>query len=68
MDFFTEASQVQNNIDLANILITDNKSNICMAKGFINCNIKTPQYISKINSDNINSVTLQENNVKLVLK
>ena len=63
--FFTEASLVQSNINLANILITDNISNICIAKGFINCNIKTPQYISKINSDNINSVNLQENNVNL---
>ena len=66
--FFTEASLVQSNINLANILITDNISNICIAKGFINCNIKTPQYISKINSDNINSVNLQENNVNLVSK
>ena len=66
--FFTEVSLVQSNIDLANILITDNISNICIAKGFINCNIKTPQYISKINSDNINSITLQENNLNLVSK
>ena len=34
--FFTEASLVQSNINLANILITDNISNICIAKGFIN--------------------------------
>ena len=38
------------------------------SKGIYNCNIKNPQYISKINSDNINSVTLQENNVNLVSK
>ena len=66
--FFTQASLVQSNINLANILVTDNISNICIAKGFISCNIKTPQYISKINSDNINSVNLQENNVNLVSK
>ena len=66
--FFTQALQVQSNINLASILITDNISNICIAKRFINCNIKTPQYISKINSDNINSVILQEKNVNFVSK
>jgi hypothetical protein len=50
---FLQASQVQSNINSAYILLSDNISNICIAKGFINCNIKTPQYISKVVSDSI---------------
>jgi hypothetical protein len=51
--YSNQAAVVQSNINAAKILITDNIYNICIAKGFINCNIKTPQYISKINTDGL---------------
>ena len=51
--FLTEASQVKNNINSANILLTDNISNICVAKGFITSNIKTPQLIPYLTTNTI---------------
>ena len=51
--YSNQAAVVQSNINAAKILITDNIYNICIAKGFINCNIKTPQYIPKLTNDSL---------------
>ena len=51
--FLTEASQIQNNINSANILLTDNISNICVGKGFITSNIKTPQLIPYLTTNTL---------------
>ena len=51
--YSNQAAIVQSNINAAKILLTDNIYNISLAKGFINCNIKTPQYIPKLNSDGL---------------
>jgi hypothetical protein len=52
--FSNQASNVHSNISKANILITDNISNICIAKGFINCNITKQQYIPSLRTNDIN--------------
>jgi len=52
--FSNQASNVHSNISNANILITDNISNICIAKGFINCNITKQQYIPSLKTNDIN--------------
>ena len=51
--FITQASQIKNNINSANILLTDNISNICVGKGFITSNIKTPQLIPYLTTNTI---------------
>ena len=63
--FSNQAALIQSNINSAKVLITDNISNICIAKGFINCNIKTPQFISKLNNSNLNTygITLNGTNI-----
>jgi hypothetical protein len=52
--FSNQASIVHSNISNANILVTDNISNICIAKGFINCNVTKEQYIPSIRTNDIN--------------
>jgi hypothetical protein len=51
--YSNQAAVVQSNINAAKILVTDNIYNISIAKGFINCNIKTPQYIPKLTNDSL---------------
>jgi hypothetical protein len=51
--YSNQAAIVQSNINAAKILVTDNIYNISIAKGFINCNIKTPQYIPKLTNDSL---------------
>jgi hypothetical protein len=61
--FSNQAAIVNSNMTAAKILVTGNISNICIAKGFINCNIKTPQYISKINTDGLSYQGVELSNI-----
>ena len=58
--FTTEAGQVHSNIDIANLLLASNINNICIAKGFVNCNITNLQTVSNLNTHNI---TLNNQNI-----
>jgi hypothetical protein len=52
--FTTQAAQVQSNIDTANLLLTENISNIVLAKGFVNSNFLFAQkYLSSNAASNI---------------
>ena len=52
--FTTQAAQVQSNIDKGNLLLTENISNIVLAKGFVNSNFLFAQkYLSSNAASNI---------------
>ena len=51
--FTTQATQVHSSINTANLLIASNISNICIATGFLNCNIKKLQTIPNLNTYDI---------------
>ena len=54
--YTTEAAQVQNSMNTANVLITENIKNIALAKGFINSNITTQQLIPSLRTSNLNLI------------
>ena len=51
--FTTQGTQVHSNINTANLLIASNISNICIATGFLNCNILKLQTIPNLSSSSI---------------
>ena len=55
--FTDEAAQVKNNMNTANISITENIKNIALAKGFINYNITTQQLIPSLRTSNLNLIS-----------
>ena len=53
--FTTQAATVHSNINIANVLLTENINNIVLAKGFINSNILyAHKYVSSNNLSNLN--------------
>ena len=55
--FTDEAAQVEDNMNTANVLITENIKNIALAKGFINSNITTQQLIPSLRTSNLNLIS-----------
>lgn len=63
--FITEGTQIHSNISDAYLLLTDNISNICIAKGFTNCNLIKNQTIPNIITSNINASNIQQGGINL---